>query len=636
MGAHNPEAQRKFDKYRAEGFGVVEASRRAGVSGSTGFRWNKRFAVTEVAVRQSIELAETKIAGPIPRDQLSDRAKRALSDFSFFEQTYFGVIAHPWQREVAERIAALYDSPEKEYAVVNAPPGSGKTALLTRRIPAWLICRDRAVRMMIGSATKGLARNNVMLLRRELARVHPLQAPEDELAKGLAYDAVATLSQDFGRFKPAQSELWSADAFTVEQMESRGPLSEKEPTVSAYGVETEYTGLRYPLAIWDDLVSLMNQSTPEMREKIERLWMSVCENRIEPGGVIVLLGQRLLADDLYAFVKNMTVPAEELDDDIDEGEYQGPVRDKYSQMIYKVHYEDRCTVESHRRGAKAYPQGCLLVPERISYRQVCIEESKDDFRTVYQQEDVNPADVLIRREWIFGDDDHTGCLDRDRDQWEMPKHTHGEFVMVLTADPSPTNYWAVQLWAYHPESQQRFLIALHRGKMGAPEFLDFRVDEGVYVGLLQDWHDLSTAIGHPFTHIIFEQNGAQKFFLQSDTFRTWRDRNSVEIIPHSTGRNKADPELGITTLKPHYQFGRVRLPWAEGIGRMVVTEMIKELTSYPHGKTDDCVMANWFLENKLDDIFIPRKARHAQRRPSWLTNQRQAQGRRPAWLAGVR
>jgi superfamily II DNA or RNA helicase len=48
----------------------------------------------------------------------------------------------PWQREAAEKVAALLSTDEKEYVVLNMPPGSGKTTML-HDVAAWMTVRDR-------------------------------------------------------------------------------------------------------------------------------------------------------------------------------------------------------------------------------------------------------------------------------------------------------------------------------------------------------------------------------------------------------------------------------------------------------------------------------------------------------------
>jgi hypothetical protein len=46
--------------------------------------------------------------------------------------------------------------------------------------------------------------------------------------------------------------------------------------------------------------------------------------------------------------------------------------------------------------------------------------------------------------------------------------------------------------------------------------------------------------------------------------------------------------------------------------------LIKEVTEYPHSRTDDCVMAEWFFEWNLPSIYLPQNKSVAAWRPKWV------------------
>ena len=630
-----PVQKKLFNDALDLGYTVRVAAQKANVSLGTGYRWSGIRGKTQDGIEANIAKAETRLALPKAWHQLSEDASRALEDFSYFQRRYFGVKPFPWQKTAAEAIEKALHSDDREFMVINTPPGVGKTVTFTQMIPAWLICKDRRFRGMCGSATMRQARTNADNLRRHLERTIPLQNDPKLIAKGLTYDAVATLSEDFGRFKPpGRGDLWRSGEFIVEQMEDRGPLSEKEPTWAAWGVDAEFIGMRYPYIIWDDLVTADNMRSQESRLNLQDKWVKVCETRLEPGGVMILMGQRLMADDLYRFALDMQVPvgSNEAEDDEEEDDDDGDMRPKYNHIVYKAHYEELCLPGTHKRSAPSYPDGCLLAPTRLTWRDI-LSIPPEIFQTVYQQEDINTADVLVQPDWLTGAGEFTGCYDYDRSIWEWPERVNGDWLTVLTCDPSPTMYWGIQLWSYHQETDHRYLIAQHRHKMEAPDFLDFLVDERRYTGLLEEWWEMSNSLGHPFTHLIFEKNAAQRFFLQSDMFKRWRDSHSVEITAHTTGRNKADEDLGVWELAPHYKFARIRLPYKEGLGRSRTLDFVKELTSYPHGKTDDLVMAHWQMEWNLPNLVAPTRAPARIHRPSWLDKSR-GNGRR-AWSPGI-
>ena len=182
-------------------------------------------------------------------------------------------------------------------------------------------------------------------------------------------------------------------------------------------------------------------------------------------------------------------------------------------------------------------------------------------------------------------------------------------------------YWAIQWWIYQPATEYRWLMDLERTKMDADEFLDWDPHNRVHTGLLEEWYQTSASIGHPITHVIVEINAAQKFMLQYQHVRSWMALRGVEIIPHSTHKNKADPEFGVESIRQHYKFGRVRLPYKRNSQGFIASQrLIDEVTHYPHGRTDDCVMAHWFLEWQLPNIYRAPTDVGKMRVPSWAAD----------------
>ena len=631
--AVTPVQRKKYFEARTAGFSIAESARKAKFSEATAYRVEK--AAQTLRSDEGIDSSasnyrelkkEAKLSGPIAYDNLSDEAKLALEDFGYFRERYFGRVSTPWQEEAGVALVELLESPEKEYVVMNMPPGSGKTTLL-HDITCWIICRNRSTRLLTGSATMSLAKRNLMRVRRSLERVIPEVADDQLKARGQAMDAVTTMAHDFGRFKPLEKELWTNEAFIVMQPEEMGAISEKEPTLSAYGMDSGFIGGRFDGCFWDDLVDPRKVRSAEMREAMEDWYQDVAETRLEPAGMLALIGQRLAPDDLYRFALDMVQPlddeAEQALDELTEEELAELRRDKkYKHLLYKAHYEEKCLPDNHKRTAPAYPEGCLLDPRRLGWRDISnlMSNRGERFAVVYQQEDLALDEVLVRSEWVYGHGDNPGCIDKDRDRWEIPPGiSPRDCIVVATADPSPTMYWSVQCWVYHPESKQRFLMDLVRSKMEAPEFLDYNYNTGEFIGIMEDWQRLSESLGFPIQVWVVEQNAAQRFLLQYDHFKRWRQLRGVEVIPHNTTSNKSDADYGVTTISQHWKFGRVRL-MGKGEGKIRSMKLIDEVTRYPHGRTDDCVMAEWFFEWNLPNIYAPQTQSVKAWRPTWVKN----------------
>lgn len=599
----------------SQGFSMAATARKRGVSYST-----VKLVKASMVTKKMPTLHEPQAALPPPlhRNELCEEAQRALEDFDFFRRRYFGHISTPWQVETANLFVRLLATPTKEYVVENCPPGVGKSTLV-HDIAAWAICRNRRVRGLFGSRTSANAERQLMRLRRSLERTIPVQARGDLVDRGLACDAQSTLALDFGRFKPDGGEVWRAESFVVLQDDDTA-IEEKEPTWSAYGVDQGILGNRFECILWDDLVDRRNIRNIEAAEFLRKLWDEELETRLEPGGLLVLVGQRMAADDLYRYCLSKKAPTE-------DGE-AGAIP-MYDHVIYPAHDERKCELV-HGLDATPQPEGCLLDPYRLPWRELrqIASNSPERYRVLYQQEDVDPASVLVDPVWVSGGVDREGvqcpgCWDLDRGAGEIPPGLTDPFISIATADPSPTRYWAVQWWIYHPATEQRILIDTLARRMDAPDFLDFNYATGNFTGVMEEWQARSRTLGAPIRYWVVEDNAAQRFLLQYDHVRRWTAMRGVNLIPHQTHRNKSDPALGVTSIAPHWRYGRVRLPGSHRKGgREVALKLVDEVTRWPSASKDDQVMANWFLEWNIPRIHSPLRDNPPQIwRPSWMRKQ---------------
>lgn len=641
-----PGQKKKYYQFRAEGNSIVVAAQRAGFSESTALRLEReaRIAPEWSASAEAKEMmrstreyramkAEAQLPGPIPLDRLRPEAKRALEDFAYFRERYFGHLSAPWQLSAIDDLVHRLDTDDREFVDFNVAPGAGKTWLLTD-FKCWLICRDRSVRMLTGSATQPLARRQLRLVRLQLENMVPFRASEKDIAKGIAVDAVSTLAKDFGRFKPMNRELWNQDAIVVMQHEGVG-LEEKEATCTAYGIDTEFTGGRFDYVEWDDMVSPRQIGSAKYREDLETVYVKTCEARLEPEGLMVLCGQRLASDDLHRFVLDMVRPPEDEDEDEDEDEgtwdpqialaaaKNGDRSNmKYHHIMFKAHYDDKCSGKKsdHIKTARAYPEGCLLDPRRLPWRDLRAAQAHNqaEYSLVYQQEDADPDEALVKREWVYGDENYLGCVDYDRGEWEIPDDiSYHDCVVFACCDPSPSMYWSVQCYIWHDPSKRLILLAHARKKMKMPEMLD-RSASGVFSGLMEEWQTISEKIGFPITSWVIEYNAAQRWMLQQTLFHDWLRIRGVEARPHSTGINKLDKNYGVWSLQPYWRLGRVRLPMRQGESRMNSMKLIEEVLVYDHGRTDDCVMAQWIGVVNIDQLTVPEDTSITPDRPSWV------------------
>lgn len=631
-----------------EGYTVEDAAQRVGYTRQWGQKILRTAREEATMPRRTTPAIPDALTRPLAKHELSPVARDCLEDFGKWRARYFGRISSPWQEHAAHTAAKLLRTPHKEYVVVNCPPGSGKSTLFTHDIPAWLLCRDRTLRQFIGSSTNHLATSYTRRLRNTFTRTVPLDAKVEEVRLGLAINALSTLPLEYGVFKPEASigAPWTASQWTVAQF-GETPIGEKEASCTAFGRDTGFLGWRVNVVVWDDLVrrqDFIGQNRAVKLEEDRAWWDDEAETRVEPGGLLILQGQRLGPEDLYKYAKDKLTYAEEID--LDDDRYEdAPQYKKYHQIIYRAHYEDKCEGAKgnpdHKRTGRPYDprdpenSGCLLDPLRLEYRDLMSIKNRpgSNFYTVYQQEDIDPMDVLVPKVYIDGGwdvelkQDFPGCWDKDREPGTIPSfHSDPRVAMsIITADPSPTKYWAVQWWYYVEFNEddrlmgRRYLLDQVFTPMGANSFLDFDVTTGTYEGLLVEWADRAERHNLPVQHLILEANAAQKFMSQYKFFKEWLRRNKIKLRSHHTHQNKLDPKWGVTTIPTHYAAGRVRLPGTRA-GRQVAQPLYDQVTNYPEFSYDDAVMAHWFLEYQLQHL-VRKKKKHLSvvtDMPSWL------------------
>lgn len=603
-------------------------------------------------------LDDADLPGPVPFNKLCSDARAALDDFGLFRRRYLGRGHSPWQEDAAIRLVGLLEKAretrDREFAVVNAPPGSGKSTLFTHDLSVWLICRDRRIRILVGSRTANQAMKYTRRIRRSLTQRDLLMPKEEDLRAGLAVVPHAVLLEDFGRFQPLGrgDDVWQMGGFTVEQ--HGGVLTgEKEPTVTAFGFDSDYLGMRVDLAAWDDLVDLANVRTLDVIENLQEMWDSVAEMRPDPGGLNLLQGQRLKHNDLYRYNLDKRRARDEEDDDVVAIDaIDAEFTPKYHHIVYRAHDESACRGLHKRsdppwrpdasvtgevlRGLFGYripESGCLLDPRRLPWRDLrtLMEEDPDTFRVVYQQEDLDPGSALVQKIWVDGGrDDNTGalyqgCWDHDRGQWQLPPANAmaPPNHVAVVIDPSPSNWWACQLWLYNHASEKRYLLAAERKRMQAPELVDWNHDRAEFTGFLEEWWHRATAMALPFRYVVVEVNTAQKWLLQYDHAKRWATKRGVTFVAHTTGVHKTDEKRGIPAVKGHWRSGRIRLPGRPDGSRAASELLVREVLRWPHGATDDQVLAHWFFEFTLPKLS-PRVAPAQERtwRPSWSSGWR--------------
>jgi hypothetical protein len=233
------------------------------------------------------------------------------------------------------------------------------------------------------------------------------------------------------------------------------------------------------------------------------------------------------------------------------------------------------------------------------------------FELMWQQNPAPEGAAFAKREWIYGDDEHQGCLDKDRALGESlrPEDRAQQYLpmtRVVSVDPATERYTAVTV---------ADVVWLPRRYDQTPLFncsiLDIRRRRAM------DWPSLLSLIQevcytYNAKYLVVETIAFQKWLVQSAEIRQLR-RSGITVIPHSTGLNKLDPIMGTWSLGLDLKEGRIRLPYGDSDGRYASDLLINELLTYPYGDTDDVIMSLWFMKARMDSLRPP-EALHGQMR----------------------
>jgi hypothetical protein len=389
------------------------------------------------------------------------------------------------------------------------------------------------------------------------------------------------------------------------------------------------------MCLFDDVASPDNARESVARDKLLERWDNVAEARCDPGGLLAVVGQRLGSGDLYAHClaketydleEDMNYDGSDVETPEDVESAEPKKQKKYRHIIYKAYYEELDTGPASRAfKAEPYPNGPLLDPKRLSWKDLSfIRSNKEDvFKVVYQQEDLDLDTRLVDRTWLTGGVGrdgvlYNGCIDQDRRPGYIPAGLSHPWISMCAIDPSPTMFWAFVWIIYQPNTGLYYVVDIYRLKLTAEEVLGYDTNTGEYSGLMNEIQEKSYELGYPISHWVVEINAAQRFLLAHDFVRKWQTLNQLNVIPHTTTRNKVDENLGVEALLPPLiRSGAIRFPSMRENWKTLAA--VDELTKWHRDKKNgtDIVMALWMAVLNLPKL-TGAKAPPRQWRPSWL------------------
>jgi hypothetical protein len=490
---------------------------------------------------------------------LADELVRAYSVFSRYYFTLEGKrpTIEDFHLVWIRSIIIAYAAGAKQ--LILSPPRHGKSEMLVR-FAVWLIVMFPNIRIMWVAANTDVAKLMLGSVKDHLVNNEPLI--RDTLPPGEA-------------FKPARDSgrPWSAKEIKVAQQSWVG---QKSSSMLALGRTSKILSRDVDLLIVDDLEDLDTTREASQREysrnkfaeigtrKEERTgWVNIC-SRQHPDDIpnhLMRLDGSLLS------WRTITDTAHSEDCDLDPEEIAG-------------HDEN----------------GCVLFPSVRSYRWLTekrLEMEALGIMGAYEMRYLNRPipetgivfDIPLIKEMALDRNRGIGLGEPvDEDDPESVSSLLPLGRLVAGLDPSARGVQAAFLWHYRDDTLS---------------MVDIETQEaGGFAGahrIMEKWHE-----EYGLTAWFYEANAQQVEFFNDPRTKKLALDLGLTIKPYYTGRNKQDPELGISSMAPWYHSGRIRLPFGTSEARQKVNMLLRQLELWTTDgvkskrSLTDIKMASWF------------------------------------------
>ncbi len=342
--------------------------------------------------------------------------------------------------------------------------------------------------------------------------------------------------------KPAKLGDWTKHKLIVER-ESKS----KDGSVEAWGVTTSGTGSRCDILLVDDPVDLRNAIlNPALRDQVKDSFKNVWLSRLSPEGICIYIATIWHQDDLTS---EMLVNPEwkfltmKISEDFESIECNSAFKGKYNIPLWNSYWDKKALLSRLAViGKRAFNRG---------FRQQALTDEDKTFPSseIIFKEDIRANDI-VQPNWpkVMGID------------------PFGQWVVLFTL-------------AYNPYDYKRVPIDIIRGKFDPTRTVN---------------EILRAFDKHRHQAIVCENNAAQEAILQ---WAKEKGRADLPIIPFTTGKQKADPALGLPSLEVEFTNGAWIVPMERRHDPDCTCGFCvwrNELFNHPLAKAADTVMASWF------------------------------------------
>lgn len=456
--------------------------------------------------------------------QLAGIGKLALKHPGLFGAHYLNLEMQSFHVDMS---AKMRDKDIKR-GLILAPADHGKSTICSNLVPVMEIAEDRNIRIAIISAAAALS---------------------ETLGRGILGHLTTNqrLISDFGGFYSPNVKWTTSEAIVAGRDNTR---TLRDATLLLGGAGATWFGRRADLIICDDMITLDNAATPELRNKMRQWFMEAVVNMLEPDGRLWVIGTVQHHADLYAELKG---------------------KPEYT----VVHYDAVQDEASEKTlWVSKWPW------EKLMQRKGEIGSIAFDKR--YRNISRDETQLVFAEKWLDGSDGHPAkCYDPDHVIGEPePDWVLAQFVDPAIGKSAASKYFAKLVIGWDRTLRQMHIVDALRTRLSQPEQEKLIVADHHNYGLVAT---------------VIEANAYQAGLAQGVQQRALEQGFPITVLQHQTGKNKIDPMVGILQLLPPLvENGMVKLPRGNPRSVRLTSLITDELLPYPQGLTTDLVMCLWF------------------------------------------
>lgn len=438
---------------------------------------------------------------------------------------------------------------------ILSPPRHGKTELL-QHVAIFLICYRSNISIMWISKSEDVAKLSVRSIMDHLETNEALAA------------AFCPPGEGFRPRRGTSTKEWSPSGgqFTVATRTITGITS---PTMSALSRTGTVRNRSADLIVCDDLEDHKSTREESQRRETRNFFQTEIESRKEDHTAWFVIGSRAHYDDLYHYL----------------------LLDPEWEVEVNAAHDPDCILDPLDEDIHV---DCMMWPDVRTYAWL-----QQKFRSAEAAGQRDLAEmVYLNSVTAAGLRSFTPELTEPAKnplRGLGPEYIPSGTNLIAGLDPSHTNYQAAFLWAYaieYGENSEYARLALY--------MVDIENRKGGGIAAAREsiaaWYEQ-----YRLKHWVIEDNLLKGGIRQDSQLSEYTASRGIWLAETTTGKEKWDRKLGVTSLAPMFAQGQIDLPYLDGPAQAATNLYLSQLHHFSSDtitsgskRPSDLAMASWF------------------------------------------